>query len=560
MRPPTQSTSKSFVMNEQIDLLWLGAADAVPDWPGGNVWPVAANPRAINELLQQRLNESQAAAWLWWDPALGQPQTERARHYLSKPADVWHSGLQLGMNGLPGALDFVAPAWMLNCDAEPHIESTSWRISPRACLVRTEVFKRMGNLNTDFQTLEGAALEMGHRYITRGVLMRHVPELAPEDKLGPAVQLPFVDELLFIYYRFGRFWSYWMLMRAVMSGHISLLQAAKAWRETARVALPSDPDPYTHTDRAPSRALPAARVSVVIPTLDRYPYLRPLLHQLRQQTIQPHEVILVDQTTLPRRDLTLAAQYRDLPLKIIYQEQPGQCSSRNEGLQATSGDYILFVDDDDEITPTLIEAHLKCLATFAAAASSGVADEVGAGPLPANFKYTRASDVFPTNNTMIRREVLHQSGLFDLAYDRGQRADGDLGMRVYLSGAVMILNPQISVFHHHAPVGGLRAHKARVKTYAASRTRLNVRQLTSATEVYLVKRYFTARQLREMLWLQVFGTFSIRGAALKKLLKILLGMVYMPSTLFELKKRYRQAARMSEVYPQIPVLELESTQ
>lgn len=547
-------------MSAEIDLLWLGSADATPDWPAGNVWPVAANPRAIHDLLQQRLNESRAAAWLWWDAALGKPQAERAWHYLAQPADVWHSGLRLGTNGLPGALDFVAPTWMLNCDADPGIESTSWRISPRACLVRTEVLRKMGTLHTDFQTLQGAALEMGHRYITRGVLMRHVPELTPEVEPGTPTQLPFADELLFIYYRFGRFWGYWTLMRAVMSGYVSLLQALKAWRETARVSPRSDPDPYTHPDRALGRALPAARVSVLIPTLDRYPYLRPLLDQLGRQTIKPHEIIVVDQTALPRRDLGLAEEYRDLPLKIIYQERPGQCSSRNEGLHTASGDYILFIDDDDEISPTLIEAHLKCLATFAAAASSGVADEAGAGPLPANFKYTRASDVFPTNNTMIRREVLHQSGLFDLAYNRGQRADGDLGMRVYLSGAVMILNPQISVFHHHAPVGGLRVHKARVKTYAASRTRLNVRQLTSATEVYLAKRYFTTRQLREMLWLQVFGTFSFRGAALKKLLKIFLGLIYMPNTLLELKKTYRQAAMMSEVYPQIPVLELESTQ
>jgi glycosyltransferase involved in cell wall biosynthesis len=558
--PVLLSGSKSFMMSAQIDLLWLGSADTAPNWPAGDVWPVAANPRAIHDLLQQRLNESQAVAWLWWDAALGQPQAERALHYLAQPVDVWHSGLRLGTKGLPGSLDFVAPTWMLNCDADPGIESTSWRISPRACLLRTEVLRKMGDLHTEFQTLEGAALEMGHRYITRGVLMRHVPSLTPEVEPGPPTQLPFVDELLFIYYRFGRFWSCWTLMRAVMSGYVSVREARKAWRETARVSPQSDPDPYTHSDQATGRVLPAARVSVLIPTLDRYPYLRPLLDQLRRQTIKPHEIIVVDQTAPARRDLKLAADYRDLPLKMIYQERPGQCSSRNEGLHTASGDHILFIDDDDEISPTLIEAHLKCLESFAAASSSGVADEAGAGPLPANFKYTRASDVFPTNNTMIRREVLHQSGLFDLAYNRGQRADGDLGMRVYLSGAVMILNPQISVFHHHAPVGGLRAHKARVNTYAASRTRLNVRQLTSATEVYLAKRYFTARQLREMLWLQVFGTFRFRGAAIKKLLKIFLGLVYMPNTLLELNKRYRQATIMTEVYPQIPALDLKSTQ
>ncbi|MEJ7712205.1 MAG: hypothetical protein WKF84_20670 [Pyrinomonadaceae bacterium] len=61
--------------------------------------------------------------------------------------------------------------------------------------------------------------------------------------------------------------------------------------------------------------------------------------------------------------------------------------------------------------------------------------------MPEAFTYLRASDT-PTNNTLIRKDVLSKSGLFDLAYDRGQRADGDLGMRIYLSGAVMILRSE----------------------------------------------------------------------------------------------------------------------
>jgi glycosyltransferase involved in cell wall biosynthesis len=549
-----QSVDELIVTNGQIDLLWLGGSDLKPDWTAGDIWAVDANVRAIHNLLEEQLNKSPAVGWLLWDATFGSPKVHVAQHYLAKSADVWHAGLQLGMKGAPGALDFVAPTWMLNCDADPGIESTSWRLSHRACLVRTEVLKAMGHVRPDFQTLEAAMLEMGHRYITRGVLTRHVPDLIPAAEPKTAI-LPFADELRFIYYRFGHFWSGWTLMRAVLSGYVAVAPALKAWREITRIPAPKNPDPYVHANLIVGGALPASTVSVLIPTLDRYPYLRMLLDQLQRQTIKPHEVIVVDQTSVRHRDLALAADYRDLPLKLIYQDQPGQCSSRNEGLNSATGDHILFLDDDDEVPQTLIEKHLESLTAFDADVSSGVADESGAGPLPDNFLYTRASDVFPTNNTLVRKAVLQRSGLFDLAYDRGQRADGDLGMRVYLSGAAMILNSQISVVHHHAPVGGLRVHKARVKTYAASRTRLNVRQLTSATEVYLAKRYFTPRQLREMLWLQVFGTFSFRGSALKRVIKFFLGLVYMPNTLLELNKKYRQATTMSEIYPQIPLLD-----
>ena len=122
-------------------------------------------------------------------------------------------------------------------------------------------------------------------------------------------------------------------------------------------------------------------------------------------------------------------------------------------------------------------------------------------------------DVFPTNNTLARREALERSGLFDLAYDHGARADGDLGMRVYLSGSVMMLEPAISVLHHHAPRGGLRAHGARVVTYASSRRRITHRHLPEVTEIYRSLRYFSERQVRETIVQSAVGR-SVRTAAL----------------------------------------------
>jgi hypothetical protein len=199
----------------------------------------------------------------------------------------------------------------------------------------------------------------------------------------------------------------------------------------------------------------------------------------------------------------------------------------------------------------LIEDHLRGLAQSRAQVSSGVADEEGAGPLPEDFTYTRTSNVFPTNNTLVMKEVLRQSGLFDLAFDRGQRADHDLGMRIYLSGALMILSPEISVFHHHAPAGGLRTHKARIITYAGSRQRLGVRHLPSVTEFYLALRYFTPRQVREMFWLRAFGTFSFQGSRAKKLVKVLIGLAYLPDTLVKCNDTYLQAAALLKTFPQI---------
>jgi glycosyltransferase involved in cell wall biosynthesis len=485
-------------------------------------------------------------------------------------------------------VDFVQPTWMFNCDPPPEIEATSWRVSLRACLVRTEVLRHMGFLRPEFSTLEAAALEWSHRLLARGVLMRHVPALIRPQPSAFSLQpsaLPFADELRFIHYRYGRKWAGWALFRAVLTRYTSLATALRAWRSVMSTPLPAEPPPFRasvvsgqssvvsrpSSKNAPSTVRrppssdpefqpsafslqPSARVTVLIPTVDRYPYLRTLLDQLRRQTVPPCEIIIVDQTTRGQRDGALARDFPDLPLRIINQDEAGQCASRNAGLQAMTGDCVLFIDDDDEVDPDLIERHLHTLAQFEADSSSGIADEVGAEQVKPATGMLRSSDVFPTNNTLARRAVLEQAGLFDFAYNRGQRADGDLGMRVYLSGARMVLNTDISVLHHHAPSGGLRKHKARVVTYASSRRQLLLRNLPSATEFYLGRRYFSKAQVRETVWLRVLGTFSTRGGYFRKASKVSLSALLLPHTLWVIRQRWRQATVMLGEFPKIPRL------
>ena len=541
-------------MNENIDLVWLGPPDRSPAWTLGKVRPTEATPDAIYARVQEGLPASNADAWLFWDSALGAPDPDCVRHAFARPGDVWHAGTRLAPRGWPGLMDAIASIWMLNADPDASLEATSWRISLRACLVRTMVLRQMGTVRPQFRSLDAAALELGHRYVTRGVLTRQVPGLVPKKAASTTVNIPFADELRFVYYRFSKTWSRWAVLRGVLRGYVSPAGALAACREVYQEVRPADPSPYQHADAPTRKSTPVARVTALIPTVDRYPYLRTLLEQLRHQTVPPAEIIVVDQTARDRRQPGLFAEFGDLPLRVIYQNEPGQCTSRNAGLQLARGDYILFLDDDNEVEPTLIEAHLQNLERFRAEVSCGVSNEAGAGPRPAYFSYIRASDVFPTNNTLIRKDALRRSGLFDLAYDRGQRADGDLGMRVYLAGALMVLNPGITVFHHHAPSGGLRTHKARVVTYASSRSRLTHRHLPSTTEVYLAQRYFTQAQLREMLWQSVLGTFSIRGSYVKRAAKMLVSGFLLPLTFWELRARTAQARQMATQFPEIAVL------
>jgi hypothetical protein len=316
-------------MNKNVDLICLVTAKDCVSWPLGKVWFAEPTPVAIHALLPILLHASDAQAFLFWDLALGSPNPECVQEALSQPVDVWHAGLCLGMGGLPGLIDFLHPTWMLNRDPSVDIQATSWRLSLQACLVRIEVLRQMGGVSREFQTLAGAALEMGHRYLASGVLIQHVPWLISENAQTTHPILPFEDELRFVHARFGHYWRWWVLLRTLMTRYASYGQVICAWQRVQDMSFPTKVNAFQHKVAEKFDDIKEARVSVLIPTLDRYSYLRVLLDQLRYQTIKPLDIIVVDQTPLELRDTSLIEDFGDLPLKLLYRQEAGQCSSTN---------------------------------------------------------------------------------------------------------------------------------------------------------------------------------------------------------------------------------------
>ena len=536
----------------RVDLIRIESIVAPPPvWTLGEIQTTGASPRAVAAAAARR--DPAAEAILFWDAALGAPDEAAIRAALREPDDVWHAGLALGMGELPRMIDFVDPVWRFNRDPGQEIHAASWRLLLGACLTRAAVLDRLGGPDPHFETLAGASLELGHRWIRGGALMRHVAGLLPATVSSlPLAAVSLDDEIRFLRLRYGRVWTAWACWRRG--------RRAGGWSETGRafrrpqapgvvVAAPSLRVPLA-ADLGAKEVLPS--VSVLIPTLDRYPHLFNLLDQLREQTVPPLDIIVVDQTAPESRDTRWPERFADLPLRVLWRDVAGQCSSRNAGLAQARGDAVLFLDDDDEIEPNLIECHLAFLRQFGADASCGVAHEIGAGPLPPEFGLIRDSDVFPTNNSLLRLKSLRDSGLFDLAYEKGERADHDLGMRLYLSGAKLLLNPAAAVVHLRAPRGGLRQHKARVITRSSSRGSVWQRQFLAPTEAYLWSRYFGPERAHEAALIRTVGSLRGRGGKVRRLARAMAMFMLLPDTWRQNKARLAAGRAMLDDFPAIP--------
>lgn len=525
-----------------IDLIKFG--DQKISWGSGDTFECKYEISSINLIIKEIITHSTEGYILFFDTKLGVLDQHNIPSLVN-----YDYGIITGIETpFPQLLSYSVPSSYFNLQPKESIpEYTSWLVSLQYCLIDKKLLKS-GFLDEKFLTVQGAAANWGLQQLYAGAMMRSTSVFGLRGVIGEAIDDK--DQIRLVKYHQGFVWAGWTCFRLAttkFSLSVSLLfYLLKIKNQETNVI-----EKIKWNDWRSSNYQVEAKVTILIPTVDRYPYLIPMLEQLRHQTVPAFEIIVIDQT---RKEIRKELIESNIPLKIFYMDESGQCRSRNLGLLNSKGDHILFLDDDDEVYPELIEDHLKCLSYFNADVSCGVCQEPGSKYAPARYKMIRMADVFPTNNGMVKREVLSKSGLFDMAYDRGQRADGDLGARVFLSGAKMILNPEISVIHHRAPQGGLRKHNVRKVTYGSSRANITHRRLPHITELYFNKRFFNRVQQREYKILTVLGTFSIRGGWLKKIVKVFYSLFMLPSTLYIISSRDTQASELIKSKPQIPDL------
>ena len=102
-----------------------------------------------------------------------------------------------------------------------------------------------------------------------------------------------------------------------------------------------------------------AVVSVIVPVYQAQAHLRLCLDSLLAQTFQDLEILCVDDGSTDQSPKILSEFARqDSRVKVLRQENAGAGAARNAGLQAATGDYVLFLDADDFFEPALVQTLL----------------------------------------------------------------------------------------------------------------------------------------------------------------------------------------------------------
>lgn len=98
-------------------------------------------------------------------------------------------------------------------------------------------------------------------------------------------------------------------------------------------------------------------VSIIIPVYQVKEYLGECVESLLAQTYTNLEILLVDDgSTDGSGELCDEYARRENRIRVIHQENQGAAGARNTGLDQAEGEYIAFVDSDDVVMPSFIEA------------------------------------------------------------------------------------------------------------------------------------------------------------------------------------------------------------
>ena len=119
---------------------------------------------------------------------------------------------------------------------------------------------------------------------------------------------------------------------------------------------------HDHTPAPTENNLPLSnsKVSIIVPIYNTAKYLPKCLDSIINQTHQNLEIILVDDgSTDDSKKIADRYAKKDKRIKVIHQKNQGQSAARNTGLSKATGDYVSFIDADDEIKKSFIQNLLS---------------------------------------------------------------------------------------------------------------------------------------------------------------------------------------------------------
>jgi|GEM_PF-2832972 glycosyltransferase involved in cell wall biosynthesis len=215
-------------------------------------------------------------------------------------------------------------------------------------------------------------------------------------------------------------------------------------------------------------------VSVVVPAYNREQYLENTVKSVHSNTYRPIELIIIDdgsadETYAIANQLKDRLKSDDFEIKLMRQPNQGAPSARNNGLENSTGKYLLFLDSDDEIPPAKLSSQITML------------EETGADVCVSDFtiNYLQGNtteSVYIDNSRPLRKVAFHKSIGCSTAVMRAELAksitwceelpnfqDMDYFLKVLLMSKKMVHLPESLYTYYRYSTGTISSNRSNKK-------------------------------------------------------------------------------------------------
>ncbi len=183
------------------------------------------------------------------------------------------------------------------------------------------------------------------------------------------------------------------------------------------------------------------KISVVMPTYNRAHFLRKSIDSVLSQTYENFEIIIIDNNSTDNTT-DLLRNYNDKRIKYVENNENRGCGgARNQGMEMARGDYITFLDSDDEIFSTKFEKQLEnfhalpnkfgliyCGFCYASGKTGEIVKYISPELYGDVYNNLLERNLFPIHAPIIRRECFQKCGMLDVTLPACE--DWDIWIRI----------------------------------------------------------------------------------------------------------------------------------
>ena len=429
----------------------------------------------------------------------------------------------------------IKPIWFYNLEVEPN-KNLYWIDYQK---INTKYLKIL-DCNNLYESKKSFQHDLAYQLWHKGVIKFDEKSLLNKEH---EESFSLNDQYIFIRRMFKPRWIYFLFITRFLSFKVSIneINIMLKTRFIQQINLNKPNYEYENYKFFKSKHEKQKRlVSIIIPTLNRYKYLKDVLKDLENQTYKNFEVIVIDQSDQFKAEIYNKYQ---LNINLVHQKEKALWRARNTAIKKAKGKYLLFFDDDSRVKSDWVLEHLKCLDYFNVDISAGVSKSKVGSPVPAHYKYFRWADQLDTGNVLIKKKVFQKCGLFDTQFEGMRMGDGEFGLRAYLKGFRSINNPKAERLHLKVSYGGLRE----MGSWDGLRPKglFYLRPIPSI--LYFYRRYWGDRSALISLIQTIpfsLSPYPLKGRFKGNLLSFILFIFFSPIVLFQVLRSWFFSSKM----------------